>query len=88
MKYYKQYNKIWSTIFVVAVALCSFILCSKTIYAADTTWQDEYDYTLDDVNHYIILNKYNGTDQEHTVKAQATIGEINYTTYHRNSKRV
>ena len=46
-----------------AITMIMFVLlfCSKNVYAEDTTWQNDYQYTKDDTNHEIVLGKYIGS---------------------------
>lgn len=68
-------------VFTVMLACLFLILGSINVRAEDTDWQKAYDFTLDEENHYIILDKYNGTETEHTVPAKAIEGDVEYTTY-------
>lgn len=45
---------------------------------ADTTWQESYEYTKDDVNKEITLNKYKSDEKEITVPSIATINNNDY----------
>ena len=58
------------------------ITSNITIYAvySDFQWYDDWNYTLDDVNHTILLKKYNGDETVYEIPAKASIEGINYTT--------
>ena len=51
----------------------------------NTTWQNDYEYTLDEENSIITLNKYIGTATELTVPGTAVIDGQEYTVALRNS---
>ena len=58
------------------------ITSNITIYAvySDLQWYDDWEYTLDDANHTILLKKYNGDETVYEIPAKASIEGINYTT--------
>ncbi|MBR2259230.1 MAG: BspA family leucine-rich repeat surface protein [Blautia sp.] len=49
--------------------------------SADTTWQDDYRYNLDETNHHIDIEHYLGSAEIITVPAKAVINGIDYETH-------
>lgn len=58
------------------------ITSNMTLYAvySDFNWIEEWNYTRDDANHTILLERYNGNETTYEIPAKATIEGINYTT--------
>ena len=72
-------TKEWFILLFLVFAALSFPAIKAE--AASTTWQEDYTFELDSANHYIKLQKYNGTAETYTVPAKATIDDVEYRTY-------
>lgn len=46
--------------------------------AADTTWQNDFDFDTDESGGYITLRKYNGSETELVIQSKAVIGKVTY----------
>jgi len=76
-----RYKKKWAGIIILCFIWGILFLCKQDVYAEDPAWWEDYTYTLDNENHYIKLEKYNGNAAELTVPAKATVEGVEYTTY-------
>ena len=58
------------------------IASNLTLYAvySDFEWQDDWEYTLNNTNHTILLKKYNGEETTYTIPSSAKIDGATYTT--------
>ena len=58
------------------------VTSNMTLYAvySDFNWWDDWEYTLDDVNHTILLKKYNGDETTYKIPVKASINGVSYTT--------
>ena len=63
------------------ISYLGVFLCPEKVSAADTTWQKDFEYTLDESDQYIQLGKYLGDATNLTVPAKAAVNGKEYTTY-------
>ncbi len=76
--------------FVTAFIAVLFLLCVNriTVNAQDTSWQNEYDYTLDDSNNTITLTGYHGEGGDVVIPSSAVIGDKTYQVVVTSTKKV
>lgn len=76
-----------SIILILIMLLQVLFSTMLSVYAAepDTTWQNDWEMTLDDENGIIMIGKYNGTETKYKVPSKAIIDGKEYATVVGNS---
>ena len=75
-----------SKIILLILAMVMLIGCMQTqkVYATeneeDTTWQNDWEYRLNEENGWILLTNYRGTEETYKIPNKATVDGKEYTT--------
>ena len=65
---------------VITLIIFCFVCVSNSYALEDTTWQEEYNYILDNTNGRIVLSSYKGLGGDVVIPAKAVLNGTEYTT--------